>query len=57
MLDRFRNLSREEVVAMFNLDFMKSRAVQEVFQEGREEGREEGRCDSLDAFRALLPKA
>lgn len=38
LLNRFRNITREEVVSMLNFDLMETKAGQEVYEEGREEG-------------------
>jgi hypothetical protein len=42
LLNRFRNLSREEVIQMLDFDLAETRAGQEIFQEGIEKGRLEG---------------
>ncbi|MBF0496367.1 MAG: DUF2887 domain-containing protein [Deltaproteobacteria bacterium] len=46
LLNRFRNITREEVLAMMNFDLADTAAGRDIrwlgFQEGREEGREEG---------------
>ena len=42
LLNRFRNLSREEVIQMLDFDLAETRAGREIFQEGIERGRLEG---------------
>jgi hypothetical protein len=42
LLNRFRNLSREEVIQMLDFDLAETRAGQEIFQEGMEKGIEKG---------------
>ncbi|MEW6379889.1 MAG: hypothetical protein AB1611_09820 [bacterium] len=42
LLNRFRDLSREEVIQMLDFDLAQTRAGQDIFQEGREKGRLEG---------------
>ncbi len=42
LLNRFRNLSREEVIQMLDFDLAETRAGQDIFREGIEKGRLEG---------------
>ncbi|MBF0223826.1 MAG: DUF2887 domain-containing protein [Desulfobacterales bacterium] len=42
ILNRFKNLSREEVVAMLNFDLMDTKAGKQIFEEGMEKGMEKG---------------
>jgi len=42
LLNRFRDLSREEVIQMLDFDLTETRAGQEIFQEGMEKGIEKG---------------
>ena len=42
LLSRFRNLSREEIINMLNLDLMQSRAGREIYQIGKMEGQQAG---------------
>ena len=47
LLNRFRDLSREEVTQMLDFDLAETRAGQEIFQEGIEKGIEKGRLEGL----------
>ena len=47
LLNRFRDLSREEVIQMLDFDLAQTRAGQEIFQEGIEKGIEKGRLEGL----------
>jgi len=47
LLNRFRNLSREEVIRMLDFDLAETRAGQEIFQEGIEKGRLEGLIEAI----------
>jgi len=42
LLNRFRDLSHQEVIDMLNLDLMQSRAGREIYQMGRLEGEQKG---------------
>lgn len=39
LLNRFRNLSHEEIINMLNLDLMQSRAGREIYQMGEMQGK------------------
>ncbi len=42
LLNRFRDLSHQEVIDMLNLDLMQSRAGREIYQMGKLEGEQKG---------------
>jgi len=42
LLNRFRNLSHEEIITMLNLDLMQSRAGREIYQMGEIQGKQIG---------------
>jgi len=42
LLNRFRDLSHQEIIDMLNLDLMQSRAGREIFQMGQIEGEQRG---------------
>ena len=42
LLNRFRNLSHEEIITMLNLDLMQSRAGQDIYRMGEMQGKLEG---------------
>ena len=42
LLNRFRNLSHEEIITMLNLDLMQSRAGREIYQMGEMQGKQVG---------------
>jgi hypothetical protein len=42
LLNRFRNLSRQEVIAMLNFDLAETKAGQDIFRMGEEEGVQKG---------------
>ena len=42
LLNRFRNLSHEEIITMLNLDLMQSRAGREIYQMGEMQGKQIG---------------
>ncbi|MEW6381171.1 MAG: DUF2887 domain-containing protein [bacterium] len=51
LLNRFRDLSREEVIQMLDFDLAQTRAGQDIFQEGREKGRLEGIEEGIEKGR------
>ncbi|MBW4670946.1 MAG: Rpn family recombination-promoting nuclease/putative transposase [Cyanomargarita calcarea GSE-NOS-MK-12-04C] len=58
VIDKFANLSREELEVMLNLDSLKkSKVYQEAKEEGFEEGKEEGKEEgSLETKLKTIPK-
>lgn len=45
LLDRFRNISREEIINMMQFDLMETRAGQDIFLIGKNEGKLEGKLE------------
>jgi hypothetical protein len=53
-LNRFRNITREEIKAMLDFDILDTVAGRQVYDEGIEKGREEGREEGLVNMREML---
>jgi predicted transposase/invertase (TIGR01784 family) len=56
LLDRFRNVSYEEIIAMMNFNLLDSRAGQDILEIGRNKGRQEGRLEGRLEERLELVK-
>ncbi len=49
LLNRFRDVSREEVIGMMNFDLLDTRAGQDIYEEGMQEGIQMGALESARA--------